>query len=117
MISPHVRKEHGHTWRGVWHFPINVCMHCGESDDPEGYWAEDVDGDRMCLACKEKENTMGWINTEQIFPLTHPRLQSLEEAQDSDPYIPLPDDAMVKLDAAIDRRKAQSPVTVNRRVA
>lgn len=51
MISPQVIKEHGTWFHGVLHLPVNVCRTCGESDDPEGYWAEDKDGDRICLAC------------------------------------------------------------------
>lgn len=58
---------------------------------------------------------MAFIDIERIFPLTHPRLNSLVEAQDSDPYVPLPDDTMVKLDAELDRRRLQTPVEIERR--
>jgi len=53
MISEQVQKTMVKFW-GEAHYPINVCMHCGDEDDPEGYWGEDEDGDRICRTC-EKE--------------------------------------------------------------
>lgn len=55
MISELV-KSRAHTWRGVPHYPVNVCLHCGEEDDPEGYWGEDKDGDRVCGKCEKAED-------------------------------------------------------------
>jgi len=54
MISEQVQKTMV-KFRGEAHYPINVCMHCGAEDDPEAYWGEDEDGDRICRTC-EKEN-------------------------------------------------------------
>lgn len=116
MISPQVIKEHGTWFRHVAHIPMNCCARCGYVDDPETAkrWAQDMDGDSLCPTCEAKENTMGWISTDD-FPLEHPRLQSLQEGQDSDPYVPLPDDPIARVKAELDRRKAQRPITVERR--
>lgn len=54
MITPTVMKQA--VWfRGVPHLPCNTCSHCGEPDDPESKWAEDDDGDRICLQCAERK--------------------------------------------------------------
>lgn len=39
--------------RGTPHYYLNVCLHCGDADDPEGYWGEDEDGDRICYRCEQ----------------------------------------------------------------
>ena len=57
MITESVKREYGTTWRGVVHMPINVCAHCGESDDPEStkHWPRDADDDLVCPRCAERE--------------------------------------------------------------
>jgi hypothetical protein len=54
MISEQVQKTAVY-FRGVALYPVNKCMTCGVEDDPDGYWSEDRDGDRICRTC-EKEN-------------------------------------------------------------
>lgn len=55
MISELVKSQA--VWfRGVPHYAINICLHCGGADDPESRWAEDEDGDRICGRCKEQES-------------------------------------------------------------
>ena len=48
MRSEKVQKLYSAFW-----FPINVCSHCGQDDDPESArgWPEDDDGDRICWNC------------------------------------------------------------------
>lgn len=35
--------------------PVNVCLHCGEEDDPQDtrHWERDYDDDKMCPRCAE----------------------------------------------------------------
>lgn len=55
MISPRLLGiydgRHSHP------LPVNMCSHCGETDDPESarHWPDDEDGDRICNTCAEAE--------------------------------------------------------------
>lgn len=53
MISEQVTKEYAVWFHNVAHYPVNICLTCGEEDDPEttAHWPEDKDGDKVCPKC------------------------------------------------------------------